>query len=514
VKKRLNALRIARFPAKALLPYLLLSTSTAAGQDGPASPPIVAPATRPAGDAPPGAAPAPIQPAAPAPIRPAAPAPIRPAAPAPIQPAAPVPIQPAAPAPIQPAAPAPIQPATPAPVQPAAPAPVQPAVTTRKSEADRAHPSPPKLELLSADGAHRVRFAGLLQADLRAFFADSGVTTFAVRRARPILEGHAYRYVEFRLQTDVAGGRLQLLDAYANLHFVDEVQLLVGKAKGPILLERLQSPQNITFAERAFPTLLGPNRDVGAKLHGKVLGGTIEWAFGVYNGVPNGQSGDLDTNDAKDVEARLFLLPHEALDVSSFEIGLGGALAIGNQQSALPSYVTSGQQAFFAYGSAATAFGRRTILTPQAYAYFGPLGLLSELVRVREHIVSTSGATGTVGSTAFQIAGSVVVGGKPSYKGVKVARPVGSHDGGIGAFELSARYHSLRIGDLAYRRGFANRVTAAAVARAFTIGGSWHLADGQRALVNYERTTFRGGADNGGNKTPESVLISRLQAYF
>jgi phosphate-selective porin OprO/OprP len=482
VKTRFNALRVARFSAAALLPALLLSTSTAAGQDAPPGPPVVAPATSPPGEAPPDAAPAPVQPTAPAPV--------------------------------QPAAPAPVQPTAPAPVQPAAPAPAHGAATTPKSEADKANPSPPKLEILSADGAHRVRFAGLLQADLRAFFADSGVTTFAVRRARPILEGHAYRYVEFRLQTDLAGGRLQLLDAYANLHFIDEVQLLVGKAKGPIVLERLQSPQNITFAERAFPTQLGPNRDVGAKLHGKVFGGAIEWAVGVYNGVPNGQSGDLDTNDAKDVEARLFLLPHEAFDVSSFEIGLGAAGAVGNQQSALPAYVTSGQQPFFAYGSAATAFGRRTILTPQGYAYFGPLGLMSELVRVREHIVSTSGATGTVGSTAFQIAGSVVVGGKPSYKGVKVARPVGSHDGGFGAFELSLRYHSLRIGDLAYRRGFANRVTAAALARAFTIGGSWHLADGQRALINYERTTFRGGAENGGNRKPESVLITRLQAYF
>jgi phosphate-selective porin OprO and OprP len=394
------------------------------------------------------------------------------------------------------------------------PAPLHTETPLAKSEADKPSGSPPKPELLSADGAHRLRFAGLLHADLRAFFADSGVTTFAVRRARPILDGHAYRHFEFRLQADFAGSRLQLLDAYANLRFIDEVQLLVGKAKGPIVLERLQSPQSITFAERAFPTQLGPNRDVGAKLHGKIAGGALEWALGVYNGVPNGQSGDLDTNDAKDVEARLFVLPLQVFDVTSFELGLGAAGAIGNQQSALPSYVTAGQQPFFSYASAATAFGRRTILTPQGYAYFGPLGLMSELVRVREHVVSSSGATGTVGSTAFQIAGSVVLGGKPSYKGVKVARPLGSPDGGFGAFELSGRYHSLRIGDLAYRRAFADRATSAALARAFTVGGTWHFADAQRALVNYERTSFRGGGSSGTNRKPESVLISRLQASF
>jgi phosphate-selective porin OprO/OprP len=444
LKNRFNSLRATLRPV--VLPFILLSSSTAAGQSAPPGHPVVAPAGRA--------------------------------------------------------------------LRGVAPVPVTSAVPPPKAESDRAKAGPPKLELASADGAHRLRLAGLVHADLRTFFADSGVTTFAIRRARPILEGHAYRYFKFRLQADFAGGRLQLLDAYANLHFIDEVQLLVGKAKGPIVLERLQSPQSITFAERAFPSQLGPNRDVGAKLHGKVAGGAVEWAAGVYNGVPNGQSGDLDTNDAKDVEGRLFLLPHEALDATFFELGLGAAGAIGDQQSALPSYVTAGQQAFFSYGSAATAFGRRTILTPQGYAYVGPLGLMAELVRVREHVVSTTGATGTVGSTAFQIAGSVVLGGKPGYKGVKVDRPLDPHSGGFGALELAARYHSLRIGDLAYRRGFANRATAAALARAVTLGASWHFAEGQRALVNYERTSFRGGGANGTSRKPESVLISRLQASF
>lgn len=471
------------FPTFAVLPLLLLGSSSVLAQPAPA--PVPAPAPAPAAVAP---APAVAPPAAVA-----APA-VAPASPAPPPAGHPV----AAPRAVA------LGDVAPPPPPEAAPPPAKKAINDG-----------PKFELASADGAHQLRLAAVVQADLRAFFADSGLTTFAVRRARPILEGKVYKYYEFRLQPDFAGGRLQLLDAYGNLHFVDEVQLLVGKAKGPIVLERLQSPHSITFAERAFPSQLGPNRDVGAKLHGKLVGGAVEWAVGVYNGVPNGQSGDADTNDAKDVEGRLFLLPFKALEVKELEgFGFGAAAAIGDQQSALPSYVTSGQQPFHAYGAAATAFGRRTILSPQGYLYAGPVGLLSELVRVREHVVSTSGASGTVGTTAFQVAGSVVIGGKPSYKGVKVAPPLDPKEGSFGAFELAARYHSLRVGDLAYRRGFANRSTAAAVARAFTVGGTWHLANGQKALVNYERTTFRGGAASDGNRKPESVLITRVQASF
>jgi len=371
------------------------------------------------------------------------------------------------------------------------------------------------MEITSGDGAHRLRLSGLIHADARMFFADSGVTTFAIRRARPSLDATAYRYFDFKLQTDFAGNTAQLLDAYGNLHFIDEVQLMVGKGKGPIGLERLQSPRDITFAERAFPTLLVPNRDVGAKLHGNIGKGALEWALGVYNGVANGRSGDIDTNDSKDVEGRLFVLPFKALGVEALEgLGLGVSGAMGDQQGVLPGYVTSGQQTFFAYAASATAFGKRRLISPQGYFYGGPVGLMSEFVRVEEHIVSTNGASGTVGSTAFQVAGSVVIGGKPLYKGVKVKTPLDPERGTFGAFELKARYHSIRIGDLAYNRGFANRNTAATLAQAFTAGVTHHFANGQRALLDYERTTFRGGAANGGDRKPESLLVARLQASF
>jgi phosphate-selective porin OprO/OprP len=465
--------------ASALLPVLLTASVPALAQTGTAVPP---------------ATPTPPPLVDPAPAAPA---------PAPVEPAP----APATAAPAPPGAAPAGHPIVAPPVRPLDGVPPTAAPPATASRPDTKPGDAPRLEISAANGAHQLRIAAVLQADLRSFFADSGVTTFAIRRARPILEGKVFRYYEFRLQTDFAAGRLQLLDAYGNLHFLDEVQLLVGKAKGPIVLERLQSPQNVTFAERGFPSQLGPNRDIGAKLHGKLL-------VGVYNGVPNGSSGDLDTNDAKDVEGRLFLSPFTALDVKSLDLGFGAAAAIGDQQSALPTYVTPGQQPFFAYGTTATAFGRRTLVSPQGYFYAGPVGILSELVRVREHVVSTSGATGTVGSTAFQVAGSVVIGGKPSYKGVKVENPLDPEAGTFGAFELAARYHSLRVGDLAYRRGFANRSSAATLARAFTVGANWHLATGQRALVNYERTTFRGGAANRGNRKPESVLITRLQASF
>lgn len=389
-----------------------------------------------------------------------------------------------------------------------------PAPTTGNEKPKK--PEAGRFEIASGDGAHKLEFKGIVQGDARLFLTDKGgVSTFVLRRVRPSLDAKIFRYYEFRLQPDFAGTRVQILDAYGNLHFIDEVQLRMGKGKGPVGLERLQSPRDMLFAERGYPTQLVPNRDIGAQVHGKIAGGLLEYAFGVYNGVPNGQSGDGDSNDSKDVEGRVFLLPFLKLDNVLSGLGAGFAATWGNQFGATPAYVTPGQQTFFAYSSGATAFGERTVLAPQAYYYGGPLTLMFELVRVKEHIENfTNGAKGSVGTTAWQLAGGVVLGGTASYKGVKVKKPFDPAEGGYGAFELSARYQDLRVGDLAFERRFANPNSAAQRASTFGFGGTWYFANGYRFLVNYENTGFRGGAPDGGDRRTESVLISRLQAAF
>ena len=70
----------------------------------------------------------------------------------------------------------------------------------------------------------------------------------------------------------------------------------LGKIKGPVGLERLQSGGAITFAERAFPTELAPNRDIGVQLQGDVFDNRLNYTLGVYNGTADGR--DSPTSDA------------------------------------------------------------------------------------------------------------------------------------------------------------------------------------------------------------------------
>ena len=210
----------------------------------------------------------------------------------------------------------------------------------------------------SADGAYQLKIRALVQADGR--FWDGQETrpvtdTFDLRRARPILEGTVNKFFDFRLVPDFGEGKTTLFDAYIDWRFAPWIRLRAGKFKPPVGLERLQSASDTDFVERALPTNLVPNRDVGLQLGGDVLEGVVSYAAGVFNGVPDGANVDLDTNDNKETEARVFLQPFKTASVPSLQnLGFGVAVTDGNNfgtlsATGLPSYKTPGQQTFFSY---------------------------------------------------------------------------------------------------------------------------------------------------------------------
>jgi phosphate-selective porin OprO/OprP len=434
-------------------------------------------------------------------------------------------------APLPDAVPPPQAPASPASVQPSAipeslAAPPPPVVTAPPGEETLRNPRPneqppakfnqgSKFQIESADGQHKLEFHALLDVDGRWFLTDKGgVNTWLVRRARPSLDGKLFKYFDFTLQPDFGGSKLQLLDAYGNLHFWSEVQLRFGKMKPPVGLERLQSSRDTLFPETALTTQLVPNRDVGAELHGNIGNGAVEWALGLFNGAPDYQVGEQDTNDSKDVEGRLFFQPFIPTQISALRgLGLGVAGTLGNEQGAPVQYQTAGQGAFFSYASNSVQLGKRTLVSPQAYYYVGPFGAMFELVRANEHWVTPT-TSANIGLTSWQLSAGVALGGDETWRGVQVKHPVDFEKGTFGAVELGGRYASLRVGDLAFERGFASRNTSAQLAAEWGVVATWHLATWNHLRLAYEHTSFRGGAPNGKDRKAESMLDTRFQVAF
>jgi phosphate-selective porin OprO/OprP len=379
--------------------------------------------------------------------------------------------------------------------------------------------------LKSADGAYEVKLRGTVQADNRYFSDDAGAgtsDTFLWRRIRPTIEGSLGSLVGFRLTPEFAGDSATIVDAYVDLKFDPRATLRVGKLKGPIGLERLQSASAIAMIERGFPTELAPNRDIGAQLQGEFAAGRVSYAAGVFNGAPDGR--DAPTSDADDnyeFEGRVFFEPwkNSAGALSGLGFGLAGSSGdkegLGN--NFLPRYRTPGQNVFFNYRSTVLADGRHQRLSPQAYFYRNRFGLLGEWISSEQELqLGTNAATHeSLRNTAWQLVGSWVLTGEDAgYRGVTKPRHPFKADGeGWGAFELVARVGELEIDEDAFPV-YADPSVSAHGARSWGLGLNWYLNANLKLVFNHTWTDFDGGAPLGADRPDEKAFFSRVQVAF
>jgi phosphate-selective porin OprO/OprP len=385
----------------------------------------------------------------------------------------------------------------------------------------------------SADGAFALKLGAVLQLDGREFLADKTLAgkadTFLVRKARPILQATFFDVADLRLMPDFGNGQTAIWDAYVDLRPLSWFTVRGGKFKTPVTLERYQSEAAVVFPERAFPTTLSPNRDVGFEFIATALGGTISLEGGVFNGNADNSTEDLDVNHAKDFAGRLFLLPFKLDPHSLFaNLGFGIGASTGNLRgtaanTGLPAYKDVGQQSYFSYltGTAADATvltkGRRTRWAPQLYYYAGPFGLLGEYIQNQVHVVK-GGKTAKLKHQAWLVEGELVLGGKPLFDGVQVDAPFDPKKGNWGALELALRYHAIDFDDATFPL-YADPGASPTKAQAVGVALNWHWSRNIKLSVSWENTHFKGGAKSGmpsavSDRKTENVLFERIQGAF
>ena len=376
-----------------------------------------------------------------------------------------------------------------------------------------------------APGGLEVKLRGLVQADLRHFADGSSQNDgFLFRRIRPTLEGTWGPLVGFRLTPEFAGDSATIVDAYVDLKFDPRATVRVGKVKGPVGLERLQSGGATAFVERGFPTELAPNRDLGAQLQGDVFGGALNYTVGVYNGTVDGRDAVTSNPDGEfEYAGRLFWEPFKNRDGNPGTLGIGVAASVGDTFGAgnnfLPRYRTPGQEQFFGYGSNIAANGERLRKTVQGYYYRGPLGFLGEWITSSQEVRVASGTgVGTrakLENEAWQVvAGWVLTGEDASFRGVlKPSSPFAIGKDGWGALELTGRYGRIDIDDAAFPL-FANAAASAKGASSWGIGLNWYLTQNLKLAASYTQADFDGGAAAGADRVDEKTLFTRAQLSF
>jgi phosphate-selective porin OprO/OprP len=380
--------------------------------------------------------------------------------------------------------------------------------------------------IASADGAFQLKLRGYAQADSRWFLDDEAKTGndgFLLRRVRPILEGRLWKEFDFYIMPEYGGGSVSLVDAYLGWNHWQEFRWRAGQFRSPVGLERLQSSSALTLNERAFPSELLPDRDIGLMAHGALWDGVIEYAAGGFNGAPDGgTSSSSNPTDELEAAGRLLTHPFKQTDLGGLQgLGVGVAGTVGDEKGTPTSpqvsgYRTPGQARFFRYrsGTPATAAdtvvanGERWRFSPQGYYYWGAFGLLGEYALSHQE-VSLAGTTAELEHTAWQVTVSWVLTGEPaSYRGVKPRKPFSLKNGDWGAVELVGRYQELDVDNAAFPT-FANPASSATKATGWSVGMNWYLNASLKAQTSYSHTQF-----DGGNRSDEHVVFTRLQVAF
>jgi phosphate-selective porin OprO/OprP len=346
-----------------------------------------------------------------------------------------------------------------------------------------------------------------------------------LRRARLIFEGKFNDNLQYTVVPEFGGSSVSILDANVNAVVTPGFQVRVGRFKTPLGLEQLQSDPVAFFNERSIATNLTPNRDVGIQVHGDVLNKRLNYAVGVFNGVlENGNSPAASTNTEGDFTTvgRVFATPFVNDKDSALKgLGFGLAAGAGNYTGAAPgiAYKTDGQQTFFAYDAATNSAGRSLTVSPQAYYYTGPLGILAEYVSATSELARGTNSR-QVTNTAYNLSvGYVLTGEDASYTGVTPKETFKPSADTWGAFEVVGRVAQLDVDNDVFKGGTPLALSASNATKVTALGAglNWYLSKAVRANfdVTQNQFDFQGARPTTGVLSDDELVFStRLQVSF
>ena len=310
-------------------------------------------------------------------------------------------------------------------------------------------------------------------------------------------------------------------DAFVAWKGLPDTILTLGNMKVPFSLEWLQSNNNTLFAERSLANAFVPDRRFGVAVgqHGQAWT-AVAGVFG--NAASNGIAGD-----GVAVAARATWAPiqeeHETL-----HIGLAGIYRRRSRSDGDFSFSTQAEASLFARSFVDTGdlpdVARASRIGAEFAYRKGPWLLQAEYIHAEtEQFAGPSGTPPVLGFQGGYVEAGLVLNGEgrgyslvpqggttyATFKGVSVPDAQRVSRGGIGVFELAARYSAIDLDARGLRGGAEQDVT---------VGLSWYPEPNLRFIANYIHGRVRPGytqSDDLG-RSPFSVdtVVTRLQIYW
>lgn len=259
----------------------------------------------------------------------------------------------------------------------------------------------------------------------------------------------------------------------------------------------------------------------------------IDYAIGIFNGSRNQF---LDTNDAKDAMGYVNFKPFINKSDSPLQyLNIGGSIDAGNEennpvpQTLRTNVATTGNLSvgipFLQFNNNVREVGDRVFYSLHSAYYYKHLSLISEWQSGTQDYAFT-GAFGDhkrLPVQAFYIqSGYFITGETVTGRGaVRPLRPFQFQKGklgcGPGAWELTARYNLLDIGNQVFTDGLANPALWTDRVNMVDLGVNWYWTQYIKLSLLWEHAEFGSPVvynPAGNQQLTSDEFLSRLQIYF
>jgi len=292
--------------------------------------------------------------------------------------------------------------------------------------------------------------------------------------------GTLYKHFEFKTQISLARRKIEAEDAFIGLTDIPIVgHVRLGHFKEPFGLEAGTSSRVVTFMERSAPNeAFVAGRNIGIMARNAVWDDRMTWAVGVFRDTDRFLDGEV--NRGLHVGGRLTALPlyeekgrrlvHLGVDYSHRDLGVSTTRFRSRSESHLvPRIVDTGRLLANAVD----------VLGVEAAWVHGPFSLQGEYFHafVNRHYGHDLEFNGLYAQASYFLTGEH----RPYKKGSGVFNAITptknfGDNGGLGAWEVAARYTYFDLNDADIRGGRMNDLT---------IGLNWYSNRNMRVFWNY-----------------------------
>lgn len=393
----------------------------------------------------------------------------------------------------------------------------------------------PGFELRSDDDEYIFQFHNLTQMEYRGYDGPGHALqrdSFLIPRQWWMFSGRITKPVGYFVSIADGFENLSMLDVFLDFDIDPRLRVRTGRFKTPFTYEFMVDPiQGLIQPERSiFFNNFGQNRDLGAMAFGRLFGGKLDYAAGIFNGTRNGY---VANTDSKSVTAFVNWKPFNDVEDGVFQnLNIGGSVFGGTQDTVpVPQTLrtvvpTAGNTVagvpFLAFNGNVREVGPMTLWDLHAAWFYRQLAVIGEWGSgFQDYALNNRLAyrTHLPISSFYLQAGYLLTGETRSGLGVvKPLRPfnLSAEKFGLGAWELTGRYQHLDIGQEVFTSGLSDPNLWANRLNVVDLGFNWHINQYLKFMFNWEHTMFNNPVfTNVGNWAEDNNLfLARIQLFF